>query len=132
MCDFAFHLGLVFSRRVARAILFFVVMHQWPETIPLQGTRPSRPGCNRGRAWAGSMRLGSAVLVADMTSVVRIQEFELNALEELRAESSREGFRFVERLCDEWVSGANRFNAPGEALFVAVADGQVVGVCGLN
>ncbi len=67
-----------------------------------------------------------------MTSIVRIQELELNALEELRAESSREGFRFVERLCDEWVSGANRFNAPGEALFVAVADGQVVGVCGLN
>lgn len=47
-------------------------------------------------------------------------------------ESSREGCRFIERLCQEWISGANRFNAPGEALFVAAADGRVVGVCGLN
>jgi GNAT superfamily N-acetyltransferase len=38
----------------------------------------------------------------------------------------------MERLCEEWVSGANRFDAPGEALFLALADGQVVGVCGLN
>jgi len=35
-------------------------------------------------------------------------------------------------LCDEWASGANRFDAPGEALFVAMADEKVVGVCGLN
>jgi GNAT superfamily N-acetyltransferase len=35
-------------------------------------------------------------------------------------------------LCEEWISGANRFSAPGEALFLAIADGQVVGVCGLN
>src|SRR5262249_4135249 len=34
--------------------------------------------------------------------------------------------------CQEWASGANRFDAPGEALFLAVADDQVVGVCGLN
>jgi GNAT superfamily N-acetyltransferase len=38
----------------------------------------------------------------------------------------------MERLCGEWASGANRFNGPGEALFIAVANGQVVGVCGLN
>ena len=32
----------------------------------------------------------------------------------------------------EWVSGANRFEAPGEALFVAVADDHIVGISGLN
>jgi GNAT superfamily N-acetyltransferase len=59
-------------------------------------------------------------------------QLDLNVLQELRVESSREGFRFIERLCDEWASGANRFNDSGEALFLAVVDGQVVGVCGLN
>jgi GNAT superfamily N-acetyltransferase len=67
-----------------------------------------------------------------MTSITRIQEFELHALAGLRAEGSQEGCKFVQRLCEEWISGANRFSAPGEALFLAVADGQVVGVCGLN
>lgn len=38
----------------------------------------------------------------------------------------------MERLCEEWASGANRFDAPGEVLFLAVTDGEVIGVCGLN
>src|ERR1700678_3620791 len=67
-----------------------------------------------------------------MTSIIRVRELELQVLAELRAESVREGWRFIERLCADWVSGANRFDAPGEALFLALADGQVVGVCGLN
>jgi len=70
--------------------------------------------------------------MAHMTSIIRIKELELPALEGLRAESSQEGYRFIERLCDEWVSGSNRFSAPGEALFLAIADGQVAGICGLN
>jgi hypothetical protein len=40
--------------------------------------------------------------------------------------------RFVRRLADDWVSVANRFDRPGEALFVARLPGQVVGVRGLN
>ena len=67
-----------------------------------------------------------------MATIVRITDFKLSALQGLRAESVHEGFSFVDRLCAEWVSGANRFDAPGEALFLAVNDGQVVGVCGLN
>jgi GNAT superfamily N-acetyltransferase len=67
-----------------------------------------------------------------MVTIVRTTSLELNALQELREESSREGFEFLERLCKEWASGANRFEAPGEALFVAVADDHIVGMCGLN
>jgi GNAT superfamily N-acetyltransferase len=67
-----------------------------------------------------------------MTSIAKITDLELAALDELRVESLREGYRFIERLCREWASGANRFNAPGEALFLAFADGRVAGVCGLN
>jgi len=50
----------------------------------------------------------------------------------LVAESERAGLGFVRRLVDEWVSGRNRFDRPGEALFGAWIDGQLVGVCGLN
>ena len=67
-----------------------------------------------------------------MTAITRITDLDVDALWRLREESSREGFKFVKRLCEEWVSGANRFDGPGEALFLAVADGRVVGVCGLN
>jgi GNAT superfamily N-acetyltransferase len=67
-----------------------------------------------------------------MIAIARITNLEVNTLQHLRAESSREGFKFVERLCAEWASGDNRFNAPGEALFVAVSSDQVVGLCGLN
>jgi GNAT superfamily N-acetyltransferase len=50
----------------------------------------------------------------------------------LVAESEGAGLRLVRRLVDDWASGANRFDRPGEAFFVAVQDGHVVGVCGLN
>ena len=48
------------------------------------------------------------------------------------AESERQGFRFVRRLVEEWSSGANRFDRPGEVLFAARAGDDLVGVCGLN
>ena len=67
-----------------------------------------------------------------MTSIIRIEEIETHSLEDLRNESLREGFGHVARLCEDWASGFNRFNAPGEALFVALAGNEIVGVCGLN
>jgi ribosomal protein S18 acetylase RimI-like enzyme len=54
------------------------------------------------------------------------------ALADLIAESEREGLRFGRRLAEEWASGATRFDGPGEALFVARAGNDVVGVCGLS
>ena len=53
-------------------------------------------------------------------------------LDALVAESEAEGRRFVRRLVEEWASGANRFDRPGETLLVARQGGQIVGVCGLN
>jgi len=50
----------------------------------------------------------------------------------LIAESEAGGLRLVRRLVDEWTSGANRFERPGEALFIARIAGEIVGVCGLN
>ena len=50
----------------------------------------------------------------------------------LIAESEQYGLRFVRRLADDWASGANRFDRPGEVLYVARVAGRIVGVCGLN
>ena len=67
-----------------------------------------------------------------MTAINKVTELDTAVLQQLCAESSQEGFRFMDRLREEWASGANRFDGTGEALFLAVKDGQVVGVCGLN
>jgi GNAT superfamily N-acetyltransferase len=67
-----------------------------------------------------------------MPTITRIADLDDRQISGLRAESAREGFKFIERLCNDWASGANRFDACGEALFVAIDEGQVVGVCGLN
>ncbi len=64
--------------------------------------------------------------------VERLNEVSADRLGELLAESEQAGSRIVRRLVEEWASGANRFDRPGEALFAALIDGRLVGVCGLN
>jgi ribosomal protein S18 acetylase RimI-like enzyme len=53
-------------------------------------------------------------------------------LVDLVAESEAEGFQFLGRLAYDWHNGVNCFSRPGEALLAAVAEGRLVGICGLN
>lgn len=46
--------------------------------------------------------------------------------------AEREGFRFIRRLIDEWSSGDNRFDRPGEAFFIARDGERLSGLCGVN
>jgi ribosomal protein S18 acetylase RimI-like enzyme len=64
--------------------------------------------------------------------IFKLHELETSALQALVAESEQEGYRFVRRLAEEYVSGKNRFSKKGEALFAVSHDGDIVGVCGLN
>ncbi len=64
--------------------------------------------------------------------VARLCDMPANEFASLVAESEREGWRFVRRLADEWAAGTNRFDKPGEVLFIARVDGLIIGVCGLN
>jgi ribosomal protein S18 acetylase RimI-like enzyme len=57
---------------------------------------------------------------------------EPNELDGLVIRSLEEGFKFVQRLRDEYQSGTNRFNQPGEALFLARDAQTVIAVIGLN
>jgi ribosomal protein S18 acetylase RimI-like enzyme len=64
-----------------------------------------------------------------LTSVLALDPVRFAPLLEA---SQREGWRHLERLRDEWDSGANRFEGPGEGLFVAIApDGAWSALCGL-
>lgn len=54
------------------------------------------------------------------------------SLGELLAESEQLGLSLVRRLVDEWATGTNRFDRPGEILLAARVNGRLVGVCGLN
>jgi N-acetylglutamate synthase-like GNAT family acetyltransferase len=53
-------------------------------------------------------------------------------LDELITQSTCEGFYAIQRLRDDWVSGANRFDAPGERLVEARCGSRLAGICGLN
>ena len=66
-----------------------------------------------------------------MARIERIHELPagLDALVEV---ALAEDFPALERLRDDWVAGANRFDRPGEALFWAQEGGRLVGLCGLN
>lgn len=47
--------------------------------------------------------------------------------------SKKEGFRFLQRLIDDYNKGTNRFNKPGEILYgVFKADGTLIAIGGLN
>ena len=67
-----------------------------------------------------------------MVLVERVTELPRDGLETLVIESERAGLSFVRRLAEEWASGRNRFDGPGEALFAALTCDCVIGVCGLN
>jgi len=50
----------------------------------------------------------------------------------LAIEARREGYRFIDRLIDEWFDGSNRFDRDGEYLLMAFAGEAPVGVGGLS
>ncbi len=50
----------------------------------------------------------------------------------LRIESLEQHFNMLRRPAENWQSGKNRFNAPGETLLGAFVNHQLVGVCGIN
>lgn len=50
----------------------------------------------------------------------------------LRSDATDEGYRFIERLIEQWEMGAVRFDKPDEALFVARHDSEIAGIGGVT
>ena len=65
-------------------------------------------------------------------TIVPLASLAPDAIAPLLHASRMEGLRLVERLVDEYESGANRFDHLGEVLLGAFADGQLIGVGGVN
>jgi GNAT superfamily N-acetyltransferase len=65
-------------------------------------------------------------------AIVQIREWPAAAIEGLLAESEQEGFRFVRRAKEEWLSGANTFSIEGEALFAVFAEERLLAIGGIN
>jgi GNAT superfamily N-acetyltransferase len=74
----------------------------------------------------------ATVPLAGRARVEPLTEPPLHCLRPLIAESERDGLAFVRRLAEDWTTGANRFERPGETLLGARIDGEIVGVCGLT
>lgn len=72
------------------------------------------------------------MITGNPVRVERVRPPSLDFLATLIDDSERQGLRFVRRLADEWASGLNRFDRPGEALFVAWMEARAVGVGGLT
>lgn len=59
-------------------------------------------------------------------------DLQVDALSEILLESKSSGFNAISRLVADWTSGSNRFDRPGEALFLAQQVDRCIGTCGLN
>ena len=56
-----------------------------------------------------------------LVAIEPLHDLTSSSVGELVAESERLGLRLVRRLADEWATGANRFDRPGEILFGAAS-----------
>ena len=50
----------------------------------------------------------------------------------MRREARAEGHQFLDRLASDWVSGAMRFDRPGEALLAAYSEGVLAAIGGIT
>jgi GNAT superfamily N-acetyltransferase len=66
-----------------------------------------------------------------MISIQKIQ-LPVPGMERLKSEAKDEGYDFLETLVEDWASGTNRFDAPGETLLGGLDEGLLVAVGGLN
>jgi ligand-binding SRPBCC domain-containing protein len=61
-------------------------------------------------------------------SICKLDSLIHTDISHLVAESSKEGFRHMKRLVDEYENGTNRFDKRGEALFMAYDHERIIGI----
>jgi GNAT superfamily N-acetyltransferase len=64
--------------------------------------------------------------------IIQLDHFPIDDLRPMLEESRVQGFGFLDRLVDEYNSGINRFDKPGEGLFVIYNGRQLIAIGGLN
>jgi RimJ/RimL family protein N-acetyltransferase len=64
--------------------------------------------------------------------LIEITDANIGGLHSLIGESTRDGYHFLQRTIDDWNSGANKFDGPGEKLWGLFMGEEMIGVGGLN
>ena len=64
--------------------------------------------------------------------LIEITDENVGELQCLIDESKRIGYNFLQRTIDDWYSGVNKFNKPGEKLWGLFIGKDLIGVGGLN
>jgi len=77
----------------------------------------------------GSYPMSKRLTVIRLEQVVEALPVGFDAL---RAEARAEGYRFVERLAEDWASGELRFDRPDEVLLAAYAGNKLAAIGGLT
>ncbi|MEO1448736.1 MAG: GNAT family N-acetyltransferase [Bacteroidota bacterium] len=67
-----------------------------------------------------------------MVAILPITKWPIAGFEPLLRASREEGFRFLHRLDTDWISGKNRFEQTGEALYGLFLGDQLIGLGGIN
>lgn len=65
-------------------------------------------------------------------TIKKIEDLSFVSIEHLVVESKQAGFRFLERLENDYENGSNRFDQMGESLFGVYDQEQLVAIGGLN
>jgi predicted acetyltransferase len=65
----------------------------------------------------------------EINRIIRLEPFDIQPI---LIDSIEDGHHFVERLNNEYYSGTNCFDKPGEALYLARIDNEIAGIGGLN
>jgi GNAT superfamily N-acetyltransferase len=66
------------------------------------------------------------------SELIEITDGNIAGLHTLIEESKRAGYNFLQRTIDDWYSGANKFDRPGEKLWGLLKGKDLIGVGGLN
>lgn len=64
--------------------------------------------------------------------IQKVDQLHMEEIKHLIDECTLEGFAFMKKLQDEYVTGHNCFDKRGEALYIVRIDDDIVGICGLN
>ena len=64
--------------------------------------------------------------------LIEITDGNIEGLHSLVGESKRVGYNFLQRTIDDWHSGANKFDRPGEKLWGLFIGKDLIGIGGLN
>ena len=83
----------------------------------------------------GSYPMSKTLAEAAAKTAVRLVAVAENlppGFDQLRDDARAEGYRFLDRLADDWIAGTIRFDRPGEMLLAADANGILAAIGGLT